>query len=355
MNKNREELGNVITTYPEIKGIHPNADFFPMYSDKELVRLSSAIKESGLINPLVVQEGTGLLLDGRNRLLACFHANVEPRFNHIVVEDGVDVLELLISADNKRIMTTSQKALVALDMMPIYKEAAMARMMSGVKHEPWDINVPGYTDDESGRVNKILSDKLKVSIGVIKQVNRISKEFPDQLELIRQGKTTVGKVYKNYFEVPKVKPEPGEVKPESTNEKVGYDMNDLAIIEKSNYRDKAAKCFDMLEKHKVPKTVGKLLKQMMDDLITEQKRVVLVIAERLQDPVERAKLYDVVDNLNHQERLAKRKRRKPFFKSEFKKLLGEFHPDRPLTIEQQNRIFATLREKEYMLAEDYDE
>ena len=61
--------------------IHPAADLFDMLAEDDLERLSRDIKANGLRVPIVLLAGK--ILDGRNRLLACERAGVEPRFERI--------------------------------------------------------------------------------------------------------------------------------------------------------------------------------------------------------------------------------------------------------------------------------
>jgi len=48
---------------------HPIAQIFPLMTDADLRDLAEDIRENGLQNPIVVNDGQ--LLDGRNRALAC--------------------------------------------------------------------------------------------------------------------------------------------------------------------------------------------------------------------------------------------------------------------------------------------
>jgi hypothetical protein len=48
---------------------HPYADLFPMMSTAELEALTADIAANGLRHPIVRYKG--MVLDGRNRLLAC--------------------------------------------------------------------------------------------------------------------------------------------------------------------------------------------------------------------------------------------------------------------------------------------
>jgi hypothetical protein len=67
--------------YCDPKNWHISANVFPMLEHGELDALSLDIKSNGLLNPIV--RCGGKILDGRNRILACRLANVEPRFKDI--------------------------------------------------------------------------------------------------------------------------------------------------------------------------------------------------------------------------------------------------------------------------------
>lgn len=57
---------------------HPAASLFPLLSGDEFKDLAADILDRGLLNPIVMHGGE--VLDGRNRLIACIAAGVEPRF-----------------------------------------------------------------------------------------------------------------------------------------------------------------------------------------------------------------------------------------------------------------------------------
>jgi hypothetical protein len=55
-------------------GVHPAAALFPLMNGEELGALAMDIKENGLKEAIVVIDG--MILDGRNRFLACRRAGV---------------------------------------------------------------------------------------------------------------------------------------------------------------------------------------------------------------------------------------------------------------------------------------
>src|SRR5271166_588986 len=73
--------------YCDPKNWHISANVFPMLEQGELDALSLDIKKSGLLNPIIRCDGK--ILDGRNRILACRLADVEPRFRDITPAEAL--------------------------------------------------------------------------------------------------------------------------------------------------------------------------------------------------------------------------------------------------------------------------
>jgi hypothetical protein len=59
--------------------VHPLAEVWPLLEGEELAALAESIAEHGLREPIVI-DGSGRLLDGRNRLAACRLAKVAPMY-----------------------------------------------------------------------------------------------------------------------------------------------------------------------------------------------------------------------------------------------------------------------------------
>jgi len=96
--------------------VHPVAALFPLLPEDELADLAADIKANGLMHPVVLgdwtDDGQSLhgVIDGRNRLLACALARVEPRF--IELDPGVNQRAYIISSNaSRRHMSTGQLAM----------------------------------------------------------------------------------------------------------------------------------------------------------------------------------------------------------------------------------------------------
>ena len=87
---------------------HPLADLFPLMEGEEFDALVADIKANGLQEPVVVHED--MILDGRNRFMACEAAGVEPTFVPFL---GENPLAFVISTNlRRRHLNESQRAMV---------------------------------------------------------------------------------------------------------------------------------------------------------------------------------------------------------------------------------------------------
>jgi ParB-like chromosome segregation protein Spo0J len=78
--------------------VHPDADLFPMLSGAEMSELVRDIEARGLIEPIIIKKGE--VWDGRNRLVACKEAKVEPSFK--APPAGIAAHDYIISANIHR-------------------------------------------------------------------------------------------------------------------------------------------------------------------------------------------------------------------------------------------------------------
>ena len=123
------ELKDILRHYPEINGIHPAADIFPMLPEQEFLELCADIKERGLQQPITIWKD-GALLDGRNRLLACYETHQEVVLDRY---EGPDPVQFSLSGNlHRRHLNQGQKAMVALKVEEIFAAEAKERHAAAV-------------------------------------------------------------------------------------------------------------------------------------------------------------------------------------------------------------------------------
>jgi hypothetical protein len=89
--------------------VHPVAAVFPLMSDPELDALAEDIKVHGLLHPIIL-DPEGRVIDGRNRLLACCRAGVDPQF----VTRATDVVSLVLGENVLRRQMTRGSVAMAI-------------------------------------------------------------------------------------------------------------------------------------------------------------------------------------------------------------------------------------------------
>jgi hypothetical protein len=111
--------------------IHPICRLFPAMPEEELNRLAEDIRRRGeLLEPIVLYQGA--VLDGRHRLQACELAGVPARFTEWAGEGSP--IEWVIARNlHRRHFSASQRAVLALQVLPHLQAEAKARMREGAR------------------------------------------------------------------------------------------------------------------------------------------------------------------------------------------------------------------------------
>lgn len=104
--------------------VHEVANIFPMMSEEEYRELVRDIKENGLREPIWTYQGK--IIDGRNRYKACKELGITPKFQEW---DGKGSLVAFVVSMNlhRRHLTSSQKAMVAVEILPMLEREAKER------------------------------------------------------------------------------------------------------------------------------------------------------------------------------------------------------------------------------------
>jgi DNA (cytosine-5)-methyltransferase 1 len=174
------------------KEIHPLCELLPPMQPEELTDLYQDIKEHGLLEPIWLYEGK--ILDGRSRYQACLLAGVEPKFITWQGDHGTP-LEFVVAKNLKRRhLTASQRAVVALDVLPHLEEEAKKRSLLNLKQRAGSSEVaklPPRSDKVTKKSRTQAAQTVGASPRYVSDAKRISEESPELLPEIRSGKKTI--------------------------------------------------------------------------------------------------------------------------------------------------------------------
>jgi hypothetical protein len=163
--------------------VHPYADLFPMMTGAELDALAADIAEVGLRQPIVRYGGA--VLDGRNRLLACEKAGVEPAFTEYEGDDA-GALALVVSLNvQRRDLTSAQKTIVAARRWGLDGYSKGGRPEKGKPVQ----SVPVSLD--------WLAKQFRVSKSSILQARDILAEAPDLAAQVEGCSTSLAAAYES--------------------------------------------------------------------------------------------------------------------------------------------------------------
>lgn len=177
---------------------HEVSNIFPLMTEEEYRDLKEDIKENGLLEPIWTYENQ--IIDGRNRYSVCKELGIEPKYRKWNGEDSL--ISFVISLNiNRRHLTASQKAAVALEALPfLEKEARKRQKTSGpgilggkplppqmeeavLKEKPFYKEATAYTGKIFG-----------VGRTYITEAKKLKKESPEKFKDIKEGKKTITQV-----------------------------------------------------------------------------------------------------------------------------------------------------------------
>lgn len=156
------------------------------------------IRINGQQEPIVLYEGK--ILDGRNRYLACLELGLKPKTTEY---KGDDPLAYVLSTNlHRRHLTKSQRAVLALDLLPYYEaeNREAHRVGSGTRANPGEAPKEISERDEEGLTKEERESSARAARATgtnrvyVQQVKKIAKEAPEEIEKIKRGEATVSGV-----------------------------------------------------------------------------------------------------------------------------------------------------------------
>lgn len=202
---------DILRHYPEITGIHPAADLFPMVDAAEFAELCADIKERGLHQPITIWTD-GTLLDGRNRLLACYQTHQEVVLDRY---EGTDPVQFSLSANlHRRHLNAGQRAVIALKVRELLQPAAKERQReAGEKFgkgakltadlrsvSPVAEATAQQAVAEQRRQDRNVASQAAKAVGAsarsVEQAARVERSAPDLLPQVQAGTMALDRAHK---------------------------------------------------------------------------------------------------------------------------------------------------------------
>lgn len=162
-----------------------------MLPDDEMQSLSDDIKVNGLKEPIWLYEGQ--ILDGRNRYRACEMAGVEfQKRTYTGTAPAAFVLSLNLK---RRHLTPSQKATVAVEVLPWFEKEAKERQQQHSGTAPGKVkDTCGNNSASEGRARDHAAKAIGLNPHYVSDAKDIKDRAPDQFEAIKRGEKTISEV-----------------------------------------------------------------------------------------------------------------------------------------------------------------
>lgn len=163
--------------------VHPAAEAFPLMSDEELDKLAADIKEHGLKNFITLHNG--MILDGRNRLLACRRAGVPP-FTEEYRGSQSPTSWVVSQNIHRRHLTESQRTMIGAALVPLFEAEAKERQRQGGREK-----VPARLP-EAGEAREHAAAVVQVSPRSIQDGLTVRREgTPELVKAVTSGEVKV--------------------------------------------------------------------------------------------------------------------------------------------------------------------
>ena len=174
-------------TGPDSLTFHPACLAFPELPEDELQALANDIKKHGLLNDITLLNKQ--ILEGRSRYKACKIAGVKPRFEEW--EGTGSPTEWVISQNLiRRHLTSSQRAVVALELLPLLEAEAKDRQRlscgrgkKGVKKDTVSFG--------NGRAAEAAAKLTHSNFSYVAAAKAVKEQAPELLDDIRAGRLTI--------------------------------------------------------------------------------------------------------------------------------------------------------------------
>ena len=184
--------------------LHLNPEYaklLPKMSDEEFAELKSSIQAEGQHYPIVVNENLEVI-DGHHRFQVCVELGIEPDFEVRKFEDKLLEKKFVIEANlRRRHLNKFQLVELGVPLLEIEKELAKKRQAAGGKIGR-NIQLGLAPDDakpafKKSKATAAIAKKVGVSTRTFERGKKIlEKASEEDKQKLREGKTSIAKVYR---------------------------------------------------------------------------------------------------------------------------------------------------------------
>lgn len=165
---------------------HEVSSFFPLMEGKEFEQLKTDIADNGLLESIWLHPN-GSIIDGRNRHRACIETETKPKFRTWNYEGSLVSFAVSLNL-HRRHLTSSQWAVIALDVLPMLEKEARDRQRGGQAGILLSQKVDQAND---GRAAQQAAEMFQTNRQYISDAKALQNEAPDLLEQVRSGEKTI--------------------------------------------------------------------------------------------------------------------------------------------------------------------
>lgn len=173
-----------------MKQFHPIADIFPLLQGVEFDEFCQDIARNGLLEPIWLHPN-GQIIDGRNRYRACQKVGIEPAYK--TWNEKGSLVDFVISLNlHRRHLTSSQRATLAVDILPMLEKEAKERQLSTLKQNA-DVEKVPLRKEDKGKSRDQAATLLNTNSRYVSDAKKLKQEAPKVFEQVKTGELTLKK------------------------------------------------------------------------------------------------------------------------------------------------------------------